>query len=78
MISDLMISDQDRKTKKQVKSILVYVKYIYIIQKENMTLHMLDAQLKYSFLLVESTIIWQVTQNAKNLTMKTPLIYNND
>lgn len=73
-----MISDQDRKTKKQVKSILVYVKYIYIIQKENMTLHMLDAQLKYSFLLVESTIIWQVTQNAKNLTMKTPLIYNND
>lgn len=71
-----MISDQDRKTKKQVKSILVYVKYIYIIQKENVTLHMLDAQLKYSFLSVESTIIWQVTQNAKNLTMKIPLIYN--
>jgi len=37
---------------------------------------MLDAQLKYSFLSAESTTIWQATQNAKNLTMKTPLIYN--
>ena len=37
---------------------------------------MLDAQLKYSFLSAESTTIWQATQNAKNLTMKIPLIYN--
>lgn len=46
-----MPSDQDSKTKKQVKSIpLDILKYICIILKENVTSNIEDAQLKYLFL----------------------------
>lgn len=45
-----MPSDQDSKTKKVKSTPLDILMYICIILKENVTSHMVDAQLKYLFL----------------------------